>query len=66
MWVRAPARRRGLSKKLLKRYFGPYKVLRRPGDPIYEVLPDGTRSSGRRQQRLEVVQADRLKSFYAR
>ncbi|KAM7307342.1 K02A2.6-like [Ixodes scapularis] len=32
-------------EKLLKRYLGPYKVLRRLGDLNYEDLPDGTRPS---------------------
>ncbi|KAM7313608.1 Transposon Ty3-I Gag-Pol polyprotein [Ixodes scapularis] len=44
VWVWTPIRRRGLSEKLLKRYFGPYKVLRRLGDLNYEVMPDGTRT----------------------
>ncbi|KAM7308039.1 DDE-type integrase/transposase/recombinase [Ixodes scapularis] len=66
VWVWTPIRRRGLSEKLLKRYFGPYKVIRRLGDLNYEVLPDGTRPSGRRQPRPEVVHVVRLKPFYAR
>ena len=66
VWVWTPIRRRGLSEKLLKRYFGPYKVIRRLGDLNYEVLPDGTRPSGRRQPRPEVVHVVRLKPYYAR
>ncbi|KAM7296834.1 DDE-type integrase/transposase/recombinase [Ixodes scapularis] len=66
VWVWTPVRHRGLSEKLLKRYFGPYKVIRRLGDLNYEVLPDGTRPSGRRQPRPEVVHVVRLKPFYAR
>uniref|UniRef100_A0A224Z570 Pol polyprotein n=1 Tax=Rhipicephalus zambeziensis TaxID=60191 RepID=A0A224Z570_9ACAR len=31
VWVWTPIRRRGLSEKLLRRYFGPYRVLRRLG-----------------------------------
>lgn len=38
-------RRRGLSEKLLKRYFGPYKILRLLRDLNYEVAPDGTHLS---------------------
>ncbi|KAM7282076.1 DDE-type integrase/transposase/recombinase [Ixodes scapularis] len=34
--------------KLLKRYFGPYKVLRRLRDLNYEVMPDGIRTLSRR------------------
>ncbi|KAM7288648.1 uncharacterized protein ISCGN_028848 [Ixodes scapularis] len=66
VWVWTPMRRRGLSEKLLKRYFGPYKVLRRLGDLNYEVLPDGTRPSRRRQPRPEVVHVVRLKPYYER
>ncbi|KAM7290480.1 DDE-type integrase/transposase/recombinase [Ixodes scapularis] len=65
VWVWTPIRRRGLSEKLLKRYFGPYKVLRRLGDLNYEVMPDGTRTS-RRPPRPEVVHVVRLKPYYAR
>ncbi|KAM7301553.1 DDE-type integrase/transposase/recombinase [Ixodes scapularis] len=64
--VWTPIRRRGLSEKLLKRYFGPYKVIRRLGDLNYEVLPDGTRPSTRRQPRPEVVHVFRLKPYYER
>ncbi|KAM7307593.1 DDE-type integrase/transposase/recombinase [Ixodes scapularis] len=66
VWVWTPIRRRGLSEKLLKRYFGPYKVLRRLGDLNYEVMPDGTRTSSRRAPRPEVVHVVRLKPYYAR
>ncbi|KAM7293326.1 DDE-type integrase/transposase/recombinase [Ixodes scapularis] len=62
VWVWTPIRRRGLSEKLLKRYFGPYKVLRRLGDLNYEVMPDGTRTSSRRPPRPEAVHAVRLKT----
>ena len=57
---------RGLSEKLLKRYFGPYKIIRRLGDLNYEVHPDGTRPSARRQPRPEVVHVVRLKPYYER
>ncbi|KAM7290794.1 DDE-type integrase/transposase/recombinase [Ixodes scapularis] len=66
VWVWTPIRRRGLSEKLLKRYFGPYKVLRRLGDLNYEVMPDGRRTSSRRAPRPEVVHAVSLKPYYAR
>lgn len=59
VWVWAPIRRRGLSENVLKRYFGPYKVLRRLEDPIHEMLPGGTR-------RAEVVHVVRLRPFYTR
>ncbi|KAM7305531.1 DDE-type integrase/transposase/recombinase [Ixodes scapularis] len=67
VWVWTPIRRRGLSEKLLmKRYFGPYKVLRRLGDLNYEVMPDGTRTSSRRPPRPQVVHVVRMKPYYAR
>ncbi|KAM7289839.1 DDE-type integrase/transposase/recombinase [Ixodes scapularis] len=66
VWIWTPIRRRGLSEKLLKRYIGPYKVLRRLGDLNYEVMPDGTRASSRHPPRPEVVHVVRLKPYYAR
>lgn len=65
VWVWTPVRRRGLSDKLLKRYFGPYKVLSRFGDLNYEVIPDGVRSSTR-TPKSEVVHVVRLKPYYER
>lgn len=41
VWVWTPVRQRGRSEKLLRRYFGPYKVVRRLNDVNYEVAPDG-------------------------
>lgn len=66
VWVWTPIRRRGLSEKLLRRYFGPYKVVRRRGELDYEVVPDGLTSSQRRRARPEVVHVVRLKPYYAR
>lgn len=62
--VWTPVRRKGLSEKLLSRYFGPYKVLRRVSDVNYEVLPDGSQSPRRRQPRPEIVHVVRLKPYY--
>uniref|UniRef100_A0A224Z9C5 Tick transposon n=1 Tax=Rhipicephalus zambeziensis TaxID=60191 RepID=A0A224Z9C5_9ACAR len=66
VWVWTPMRRRGLCEKLLRRYFGPYKVLRRLGALDYEVVPDGITNSQRRRARPEVVHVVRLKPYYAR
>lgn len=66
VWVWTPIRRRGLSEKLLRKYFGPYKVLRRLSDLTYEVIPDGGHLSFRRSARPEVVHVVRLKPYYAR
>ncbi|KAG0435478.1 hypothetical protein HPB47_018459 [Ixodes persulcatus] len=57
--------RRGLSDKLLKCYFGQYKVFRRLGVLNYEVVRDETWSSGRRHPRPEVVQVVRLKPQFS-
>ncbi|GBO03596.1 hypothetical protein AVEN_58684-1, partial [Araneus ventricosus] len=37
VWVFSPVRKVGLSKKLLRRYFGPYRITRRLSDVTYEV-----------------------------
>lgn len=66
VWVWTPVRRRGLSEKLLRRYFGPYRVVRRIGELDYEVVPDGIQSSQRRRSRPDVVHVVRLKPYYAR
>lgn len=67
VWVWTPIRRRGLSEKLLRRYFGPYKVIRRISDLNYEVLPENnSTASSRRRPRSEVVHVVRLKPYYAR
>lgn len=66
VWVWTPVRRRGLSEKLLKRYFGPYTIQRRIGDLNYEVLPDGGRPSSRRTVRPDVVHVVRLKPYIDR
>lgn len=66
VWVWTPVRRRGLSEKLMRRYFGPYKVIRQVGEVDYEVVPDGASSSQRRRARQEVVHVARLKPYHAR
>ncbi|GFU96043.1 transposon Ty3-I Gag-Pol polyprotein [Trichonephila clavipes] len=40
VWVYTPVRKVGLSEKLLRRYFGPYQVLRRLSAVTYEVLDE--------------------------
>lgn len=63
VWVWTPVRRRGLSEKLLRRYFGPYRVLRRLSDVTYEVVPDSPNCSRRRQHRPELVHVVRIKPY---
>lgn len=63
VWVWTPVRRRGLSEKLLRRYFGPYRVLRRISDLTYEVVPDSTPCTRRRQLSSELVHVVRMKPY---
>lgn len=63
VWVWTPVRRRGLAEKLLRRYFGPYKVLRRLSDVNYEVVPDSPSCSRRRQDLPETVHVVRMKPY---
>lgn len=63
VWVWTPIHRKILSEKLLRRYFGPYGVLRRLSDVTYEVVPeDTTTRSSRRRPDPEAVHVVRLKS----
>ncbi|XP_075526243.1 uncharacterized protein LOC142557938 [Dermacentor variabilis] len=64
--VWTPIRRRRLSEKLLRCYFGPYKITRRLGPLVYEVVPDGVTQSQRRRARPEMVHIERLKRFFKR
>ncbi|XP_070377127.1 uncharacterized protein [Dermacentor albipictus] len=66
VWVWTPIGRRGISEKLLRRYCGLYKVIRRIGALDYEVVPDRISHSQRRRARSEVVHVVYLKPFYGR
>lgn len=66
VWVWIPVRIRGLSEKLLRRYFGPYRVLRRVGSLNYEVMPEGQDISSRRRHRTETVHVVRMKPYHDR
>lgn len=61
-----PLRRRGLSEKLKRRYFGPYKVLRRLSGVTYEVVPFSHAFPARRPPRPEVVHVVRMKPYFSR
>lgn len=63
--VWTPIRRRGLSEKLLQRYFGPHRVVRNLSPLDCEVVPDGITNSQSRRARPEVAHVVRLKSFHA-
>lgn len=62
VWIFTPVRKVGLSEKLLKRYFGPYQVLRQLSDVTYEVQ-DFDPSSRRRKQK-DVVHVLRMKPYF--
>lgn len=66
VWVWTPVRARGRSEKVLRRYFGPYKVVLRLSDVNYEVIPDSSASSSRRRTTSEVVHVVRMKPYYDR
>lgn len=67
VWVWTPVRHRGLSEKLLRRYFGPYEVVRRLSDVNYEILPQSVDPRlSRRRPRPEVVHVVRMKPYYTR
>ncbi|GFW82177.1 transposon Tf2-8 polyprotein [Trichonephila clavipes] len=60
VWVYTPVRKVGLSEKLLRRYFGPYQVLRRLSAVTYAVQ-DFDPASRKRKLR-EVVHVLRMKT----
>ncbi|GBO14263.1 hypothetical protein AVEN_142024-1 [Araneus ventricosus] len=55
-------RKVGLSEKLLRRYFGPYRITRRLSDVTYEV--QSIEMNSRRQSKKDVVHVLRLKPYY--
>ncbi|GFX61822.1 transposon Ty3-I Gag-Pol polyprotein [Trichonephila clavipes] len=62
VWIYTPVRKVGLSEKLLRRYFGPYQVLRRLSAGTYEVQ-DFDPASRKRKLR-EVVHVLRMKPYH--
>ncbi|GFY45617.1 retrovirus-related Pol polyprotein from transposon 297 [Trichonephila inaurata madagascariensis] len=52
----------GLSEKLLKRYFGPYRVVRKLSDVTYEV--EELEPSPRRRKSTQIVHILRMKKYY--
>lgn len=68
VWVWTPIRQRGRSEKLLRRYFGPYRIVQRLGDVTYEVIPEGegTTRRPRRPGLSDVVHVSRLKLYHSR
>ncbi|KAK8771557.1 hypothetical protein V5799_025197 [Amblyomma americanum] len=66
VWVWTPVRCRGLSEKLLRRYFAPYLVVRRLSDVTYEVAPASPARSSHNGKRSDVVHVVRMKPYYER
>lgn len=62
VWIFTPIRKVGLSEKLLKRYFGPYQVLRRLSDVTYEVADFDPTS--RRRKKKDIVHVLRMKPYH--
>ncbi|UYV66458.1 hypothetical protein LAZ67_4001743 [Cordylochernes scorpioides] len=58
VWVFTPVRRQGLAEKLLKRYFGPYRVNRQLSEVTYEVEPLEKRPRQRKNKRYRPCPAD--------
>lgn len=62
VWIYTPVRKVGLSEKLMRRYFGPYQVLRRLSDVTYEVQDFDPVS--RRRKLKDVVHVLRMKPYH--
>ncbi|GFV51475.1 retrovirus-related Pol polyprotein from transposon 17.6 [Trichonephila clavipes] len=62
VWVFTPVRKVSLSEKLLKRYFGPYRVVRKLSDVTYEV--EELEPSPRRRKSTQVVHILRMKKYF--
>lgn len=63
VWVWTPVRRVGLSEKLIKQYYGPYKILARLSPITYEVEALNSRS---RRTSKDIVNVSRLKPYLER
>ncbi|UYV63918.1 K02A2.6-like [Cordylochernes scorpioides] len=61
VWVFTPIRKVGLSEKLLKRYFGPYKVTKKLSEVTYEVEP--VDPSPRSRKSKDIVHVIRMKPY---
>ncbi|UYV62671.1 hypothetical protein LAZ67_2001503, partial [Cordylochernes scorpioides] len=61
VWVFTPIRKVGLSEKLLKRYFGPYKVTKKLSEVTYEIEP--VDPSPRSRKAKDIVHVIRMKPY---
>ncbi|UYV65600.1 hypothetical protein LAZ67_3004808, partial [Cordylochernes scorpioides] len=62
VWIFIPIRKVGLSEKLMKRYFGPYRVTRKLSDVTFEVEP--VDQTTRRRQTRDLVHVLRMKPYH--
>ncbi|UYV69751.1 hypothetical protein LAZ67_7000606 [Cordylochernes scorpioides] len=62
VWIFTPIRKVGLSEKLMKRYFGPYRVTRKFSDVTFEVEP--VDQPTRRRQTRDLVHVLRMKPYH--
>ncbi|UYV66772.1 K02A2.6-like, partial [Cordylochernes scorpioides] len=62
VWVFTPVRTVGLSEKLLKRYFGPYRVIRQISSVNYQV--EGVTNTRRRRKTQDIVHVVRMKPYH--
>ncbi|UYV76491.1 hypothetical protein LAZ67_14000675 [Cordylochernes scorpioides] len=61
VWVFTPVRKVGLSEKLLKKYFGPYRITKKLSDVNYEVTT--VDESRRKAKYKDVVHVLRMKPY---
>ncbi|GFV34436.1 hypothetical protein TNCV_1413671 [Trichonephila clavipes] len=65
VWIYTPVRKVGLSEKLLRRYFGPYQVLRRLSAVTYAVQDFDPASRKRKLEKLSMYCVlDESRSFF--
>ncbi|UYV64560.1 K02A2.6-like [Cordylochernes scorpioides] len=62
VWIFIPIRKVGLSEKVMKRYFGPYRVTRKLSDVTFEVEP--VDQPTRRRQTRDLVHVLRMKPYH--
>ncbi|UYV84721.1 hypothetical protein LAZ67_X003197 [Cordylochernes scorpioides] len=62
VWIFIPIRKVGLSEKLMKKYFGPYRVTRKLSDVTFEVEP--VNQPTRRRQTRDLVHVLRMKPYH--
>ncbi|GBN73697.1 Transposon Tf2-9 polyprotein [Araneus ventricosus] len=62
VWVYTPIRKVGLSEKLLRRYFGPYRITRQMSEVTYEV--ESMETDKKRRKLKDVVHVLRIKPYY--